>query len=194
MLNDAATLANQSGQHHNEASADLAVAGLYEILGQWEDAATTANKALELFKSLSDTPGKISSYAELADIYGDRESSFRDFDKAMDYYREATKLGANLQSELVEIYFQTGRLSEAITAARSTVQECIKNHNTECQAGGLVDLAEVERKNGDLAAAASSLKEARRLAAGELKTSISREACFTVKQANYAQKATWNKL
>ena len=59
-----------------------------------------------------------------------------------------------------------GRLSEAIDAAKSAIQECIKNHNLECQAGGLADLAEVERKNGDLAAAASSLKEARRLAPG----------------------------
>ena len=80
--------------------------------------------------------------------------------------REATKLGANIQSDLVEIYSQNGRLSEAIAAAKTAIQECIKNHNLECQAGGLADLAEVERKNGDLAAAASSLKEARRLAPG----------------------------
>ena len=84
----------------------------------------------------------------------------------MAYYSEATKLGGNLQSGLVEIYAQTGRLPEAINAAKSAIQECIKNHNIECQADGLTDLAEAERKNGDLSAAASSLKEAKRFAPG----------------------------
>ena len=64
----------------------MAVAGLYEILGQWEDAATAANKALEIFNSLKDTQGAVSSYAELASMYADRGSSFRDFDKAKEYY------------------------------------------------------------------------------------------------------------
>jgi len=158
--------ATAAGDKRTTAQAYIVVAGLCEILGQWEDAAATANKALEIFKSLNDTPGKISSYAELASIYGARDSSFRDFNKAMAYYSEATKLGGNLQSDLVEIYVQTGRLPEAINAAKSAIQECIKNQNIECQAGGLIDLAEAERKTGDLAAAASSLKEATRLAPG----------------------------
>jgi tetratricopeptide (TPR) repeat protein len=162
----AVQLATLAGDKRTTAQAYIVLAGLCEILGQWEDAATAANQALEIFNSLKDRHGAISSYAELASIYGSRESSFRDFDKALAYYSEATKLGGNLQSDLVEIYSQNGRLSEAINAAKSAIQECIKNHNVECQAGGLADLAEVERKKGDLAAAASSLKEARRFAPG----------------------------
>jgi CHAT domain-containing protein/tetratricopeptide (TPR) repeat protein len=158
--------ATEAGDQRQSANGYIVLAELGEILGRWEDAATSANKALEIFNSLKDTQGTVSSYAELASIYGDRGSSFRDFDKAMAYYSESTKLGANLQFDLVEIYSQTGHLSEAINAAKSSIQECIKNHNVACQAGGLSDLAEAERKNGDLAAAASSLKEARRLAAG----------------------------
>jgi tetratricopeptide (TPR) repeat protein len=158
--------ATEAGDQRQSANGYIVLAELGEILGQWEDAATSANRALEIFNSLKDTQGTVSSYAELASIYGDRASSFRDFDKAMAYYSEATKLGANLQFDLVEIYSQTGRISEAINAAKAAIQDCIKNKNTECQAGGLVGLAEVERKNGDLAAAASSLKEARRLSAG----------------------------
>ena len=158
--------ATAGGDKQRTAQAYIVLAGICEILGQWEDAVTASNKALEIFKSLSNTQGTISSYAELASIYGDRSSSFRNFDKAMEYYREATKLGANLQYDLVEIYSQNGRLSEGIAAAKTAIQECIKNHNVECQAGGLDDLAEIELKNGDLAAAASSLKAARRLAPG----------------------------
>jgi tetratricopeptide (TPR) repeat protein len=162
----AVQFATLAGDNKTTAQAYIVLAGLCEILGQWEDAATAANQSLEIFSSLKDKQGAISSYAELATIYGSRESSFRDFDKAMAYYSEATKLGGNLQSELVEIYAQTGRLPEAINAAKSAVQECTTNHNIECQAGGLSDLAEAERKAGDLAAAASSLKEAKRLAPG----------------------------
>ena len=90
-----------------------------------------------------------------------RGSSFKDFTKAKEYYWDATNLGANLQSELADIDFQEGHLPEAINTAKSAIQECIKNHNIGCQAGGLSDLADAERKNGDLAGAATSLKEAK---------------------------------
>jgi CHAT domain-containing protein/tetratricopeptide (TPR) repeat protein len=162
----AVQFATAAGDKRTIGQAYIVLAGLCEILGQWEDAATFANKAVEIFKVLKDTQGLISAYAELSSIYGDRTSSFQDFDKAKEYYSEATKLGANIQSDLIEIYSQAGHLSDAINAAKAAIQDCIKNKNVECQASGLTDLAEVERKNGDLAAAASSLKEARRLSVG----------------------------
>jgi CHAT domain-containing protein/tetratricopeptide (TPR) repeat protein len=162
----AVQFATTAGDKRATGQAYIVLAGLCEILGQWEDAATFANKALGIFNALEDKQATVSAYAELASIYGDRASSFRDFDKAMEYYSEATKLGVNLQSDLVEIYSQAGQLAKAINAAKAVIQDCIKSKNIECQAGGLIDLAEVERKNGDLIAAASSLKEAKRLSAG----------------------------
>jgi CHAT domain-containing protein/tetratricopeptide (TPR) repeat protein len=163
---EAERLATEAGDKQQSGSAYIALAGICEILGQWEDAETAANNALQIFDSLKNTQGKTASYTELAAIYGDRSSSLINFDKAMSAYAEATKLGANLHSELVEIYSQTGRTSEAITAAKSAVQNCAKNHDPACEAYVLSDLAEVERKKGDLKASASSLKEAERLGAG----------------------------
>jgi CHAT domain-containing protein/tetratricopeptide (TPR) repeat protein len=158
--------ASEAGDRQQSGRAYIALASICEILGQWEDAETAANKALQIFDSLKNSQGKAVAYIELAAIYGDRSSSLINFDKAMWAYSEATKLGNNLQSELVEIYSQTGRLSEAIAAAKSAVQDCIRNNDTECEASALSDLAEVERKDGDLRGSASSLKEAKRLGAG----------------------------
>lgn len=165
VLIDAATVAAHSGQTHNEAAARLAVASLYMILGQWDNAANAATRALDMYKVLTDKQGQASAYSELANIYGSRTSSLKDFARARDYYSEAAKLGADIQLDLVEMYYGAGHFAEAIAAAKVGIQQCIQAHNSLCQAVGLADLSEAERKNGDLAKAASSLKEAMHLTA-----------------------------
>ena len=161
--------AMEAGDQRQAATAYITLSGLYGLLGRSEDAASAAAKALAIFQSLNDAQGAVSAYAALVNIYGDRASTVRDFDKAMAYYAAGKQLGTPLQSQLdsdlVEIYVQTGRFSDAIKLADAGLQSCVRTHNTECQAGWLVSLAEAERKNGDLIASASSLDRAKRLAA-----------------------------
>jgi hypothetical protein len=159
---------NQSGDLTQTAYAYMTLSTFYRILGRSEDAATAAEKSLELFQSLNNPQGTVTAYTALVNIYGDRASSVRDFDKAMKYYSEGIKIGpfrSQLDGELVEIYVQTGRFAEAITTSESGYQSCVRSRDTDCQAGWLISLAEAQRKIGNLAASTSSLNQARHLAA-----------------------------
>ena len=59
------------------------------------------------------------------DVYGERESNIKDFDKAMESYSQAKALldpsdlssAASLSSALFEIHFQQGLYAEAIADA-----------------------------------------------------------------------------
>ncbi len=159
---------NQSGDLTQTAYAYMTLSTFYGILGRSEDAATAAEKSLELFQSLNNPQGTVTAYTALVNIFGDRASSVRDFDKAMKYYSEGIKIGpfrSQLDGELVEMYVQTGRFAEAITTSETGYHSCVRSRDTDCQAGWLTSLAEAQRKNGDLAASTSSLNQARHLAA-----------------------------
>jgi hypothetical protein len=43
-------------------------------------------------RQFNDTDDEAVAYAELTDIYGERESEIKDFDKALDYYEACTFL------------------------------------------------------------------------------------------------------
>jgi len=161
-LERAVTIANRSGQQQNEAYTEILLTTPYMILGQFDDALNATEKALGTFKALEDKQGEMLANVVLGEIYSDRTSSIRDFEKAMAYYSTAKQLGYASNDELLEIYLQTGRYSEAITAAKGLVAACIKVRDNACQAGALITLAENERKNGNLAESALALRNARR--------------------------------
>lgn len=163
----AVQMAEALGDPRSLASSHLALSYLYQLLGQWDDAIIRVNKALQFFQEAKDKEGEATAYAEMVNIYGDRTSGVKDFDKALQYYSAAERLGygPRLNLDLVEIYLQTGRYSEAIKAAAEGIKTCIKERDKDCQAHGLLSLSEAERRSGDLKAARSSLMQAAGLVA-----------------------------
>ena len=107
--------------------------------------------------------GEEAADATLGELYGDRTSSIRDFDKALTYYQKATALGYASNADMLEIYIQKGQFADAIKAGHDVVEACVKAHNDDCQAHALISLSEAQRKSADLSASASALKEAQRV-------------------------------
>ena len=165
----AARLASDAGYQQESANAYLQAAGLYEVLGQWEDAATAVDKALTIFKSTHNKNGEAFADAELAEVYGDRNSSIKDYDKAMAYDSAATELDPDKFIFDEELYLGMGNFSKAILASQAGIKACAtvaaKAAKAECQGGWLISLSEAERKSGDVRASGLSLKEASSLAA-----------------------------
>jgi CHAT domain-containing protein/tetratricopeptide (TPR) repeat protein len=159
-LTEAVEKAKQNGQQQNEASTEILLAGAYEVLGQWEDALAAVLKSMEIFKSIGDHHGQAAANVELADLYSERASSIKDFDKAMNYYRAAKELGFSSNIDILEIYLQTGRYVEGIAAANELLTACQKTKDSDCQAHALISRSEFERKAGNLKASASSLQKA----------------------------------
>ena len=155
--------ARRSGQQQNEANVDLNLAGSYEVLGQWDDALQAVEKSLEISHAIGDKQGEALADAELAELYGDRTSSIKDFDKAMSYYEAAKKLGLTSNVDILEVYIQTGRYGEAIAAANELLKACTNTKDTDCQGHALLSRAEAERKSAILKGAALSLQTARTL-------------------------------
>ena len=162
---EAAELAKQSGDSEHCAYSHLAVAELDTIVGSWDDAVGETETALNLFQDIGDKPGQASGWAELTGIYGERSSSLKNFDKALECYKRAQALGygESLDLDLVEIYIQTGRYVEAAKIANVAIQQCAKDDD-DCRANVLLSLSEAQRLNGDIKAARSSLDEARPVA------------------------------
>jgi CHAT domain-containing protein/cytochrome c-type biogenesis protein CcmH/NrfG len=163
---EAAELAKQSGDNEHCAYSHLAVAELDTIVGSWDDAVGETETALNLFQDVGDNPGQASGWAVLTGIYGERSSSLKNFDKALECYKRAQALGygESLDLDLVEIYIQTGRYVEAAKIANVAIQQCEKDDDNDCRANVLLSLSEAQRLNGDIKAARSSLDEARPVA------------------------------
>ena len=140
----------------------LAIAQVDTVIGNWDEALSETQTAMELFQKIGNKEGQGDSWAELMGIYEDRSSSLKDFEKAQECYRKAQELGIGktLQVELIELYVQTGRSSEAANIAREALKDCRKERNTDCTAENLISLSEAERLGGDLKASASALNEA----------------------------------
>jgi CHAT domain-containing protein/tetratricopeptide (TPR) repeat protein len=144
----------------------LAVGGLDELFGYWEESVNKAQEALALFKKTRNREGESAAYAELVNIYGDRTSSVKNFEKALTYYKEAERLGygPRLQLDLLEVYLQTHQFSQAIRSAQEGLKACVKEHDSDCQAHALLSMAEAKRNSTDLKGARSDMTEAKELA------------------------------
>jgi tetratricopeptide (TPR) repeat protein len=164
LYREAAKLTKQARDNEHCAYSHLAVAELDSIVGSWDEAVADTETALNLFQDLGDKPGQAAAWAELTGIYGERSSSLKNFDKALECYKRAQALGygEGLDLELVEIYIQTGRYVEAAKIANVAIQQCAKDG--DCRANVLLSLSEAQRLNGDIKAARSSLNEARPIA------------------------------
>ena len=165
-FHEAAEMTKQAGDIEHCAYAHLSIAGLDGTLGSWDEALNETRTALELFQSIGNREGESDSWAQLMEIYSARESSLRDFDKALEFYEKAKNLGygQRLQFDLVEIYIQTGKYDQAVTAAKEGMSACKKDNDFECEAHGLLGLSEANRLGGNVKAARSELDQAGPLA------------------------------
>ena len=107
----AAEAASEAGEVPESANAYLQSSDLYEILGDWEDAAKNAEKALGIFKGIGNTNGQAIAATDLVEIYGDRNSSIRDLAKATEYYSTAKQLTPENKIADIDFYLrQTDRI------------------------------------------------------------------------------------
>jgi CHAT domain-containing protein len=144
----------------------LAVAELDTVVGSWGDAVSEAETSLALFQKLSHKNGQALCWAVLTGIYSDRSSSLKDFNRAQECYAKAEEFGYGkaLLLDLMEIYLQNGKYSEAAKIAKERNQDCFKERDTDCRAHALLSLSEAERLNRNLRAARTALNEADPLA------------------------------
>jgi CHAT domain-containing protein/Flp pilus assembly protein TadD len=165
-FNDAVEITAQSGDLEHLGYSHHAIAELDTVIGDWDDAISESQLALDLFQKIGSKEGQANCWALLTEIYCDRSSPVKSIDKAQEYYAKAQEFayGKILQLDLAWIYQQTGKYSEAAKMASDSFQECQQNRNTECQAYALLSLSEAERLEGDLKASRSALDTGRPLA------------------------------
>ena len=104
------------------------------------------------FEQLNDKQGQAFCWSQLVDVYSERESTLKDFDRAQACYRKARELDPATVSSvaLSEMYLQTGRYIDAQNAATEYIRSCEKDGDTTCHAHGLLSLAEAKWHSGDL--------------------------------------------
>lgn len=165
-FNDAVKITREGQDTEHCGYSHLAIASLDSLIGRWEDAVTESEIALGLFQKIGDKPGQSYCWAQLTEVYSDRSSSVKNFDKAQECYKKALEMGAskNLQVDLLEIYIQTGKYSEAANIATENIKDCRKEKNTDCLAHGLISLAEADALGGHLKESRAALNESRPLA------------------------------
>lgn len=167
-LREAREIANAADQPLNSAQASLAIAQTLDVAGDREAAVDAVNLALPVFRRLNDHAGERAALRELMDIYGARESEFKDLDKSLGYYRSAREIAekydpseaASLNLDAVEIYRQQNRFRESLTLANEALDYYRRRKDELGEAGALLSLAEVQRSSGSLQAAAGNLKRA----------------------------------
>ena len=172
VLREAKQISDDAHQLLNSAWAALDLAAGLETIGGWEEASEQINFAIPTLKRMNDSDDESVAYIELMAIYGARESELQDLPKALQFYQMAYDLiakthperAAALNLDLTEIYWSQGRFKDAIVKASeaSDYYKTIKNELGE--AGALISLAEAQRSDGDLRAAAESLHLAEPLA------------------------------
>jgi CHAT domain-containing protein/tetratricopeptide (TPR) repeat protein len=163
---DAIEVTTKGGDIEHAAYSHLGVASIDDLVGNWDDALSETQTALGLFEKLANKEGQALCWAELTDIYADRTSFLKDFDKAQECYRKAKDLGygTTLDLDLLEIYLQTGKYSDATKIANDRIQDCLKQKDNDCKAHALISLSEAERLGGNVKASREALTEARPLA------------------------------
>jgi CHAT domain-containing protein len=164
--NDAIEITTQAGDLEHLGYSHLAIAVLDSVIGSWDDSLSETTKALELFQTLGNKDGQASCWAELTEIYCDRSSSLKNFDKARECYAKAQEFSdrRTLRLDLMEIDLQTDKYSEAEQIARESLQDCQRSKDTGCQAHALISLSEAEMLGGKLKDSRSALTKARPLA------------------------------
>jgi CHAT domain-containing protein/tetratricopeptide (TPR) repeat protein len=163
---EAVEITKQAGDLEHLGYSHWSIAVLNTIIGNWDDALSESQIALELFQKIENRDGQAACWALLTGIYSGRSSSLRNFDKAQECYAKAQEFGFGkaLELDLMEIYVQSGKYSEAAKIASESLQDCQKRQNTDCQANALISLSEAERLAGDLRDSRSALNKARPLA------------------------------
>jgi tetratricopeptide (TPR) repeat protein len=159
-------ITKKAGDLEHLAYGHLAVAELDTVVGNWEDAVGEAETSLALFQKLSHKNGQALCWAVLTGVYSDRSSSLKDFNRAQECYAKAEEFGYGkaLLLDLMEIYLQSGKYSEAAKIAKERNQDCLKERDADCRAHALLSLSEAERLNRNLKAARTALNEAGPLA------------------------------
>jgi CHAT domain-containing protein/tetratricopeptide (TPR) repeat protein len=168
VLQEAVNITNQAGDLEHCAYSHLAIAGLDELIGSWDDSLQESQAALTLFHQIGNAKGEAFTWAQLVSVYSDRESSLKNFDQAKECYRKAQTLGfgERLPLDLMEMYLQSGKYDEAAGAATEGIRACAKDKDTDCQAQGLLSLAEAKGLSGNLTAARSAFTQAHELVKG----------------------------
>jgi len=161
--NDAVEITTQAGDLEHLGYSHLAIAVLQEVIGGWDDSLSETTKALDLFHTVGSKEGEASCWAQLTEIYCDRNSSLKNFDKARECYAKARELSdrKTLGLDLMEIDLQTGKFSEATKIADESFQNCLRTKDTECQAHALISLSEADGRGGNLKDSRSALNKAR---------------------------------
>jgi CHAT domain-containing protein len=163
---EAEEITTKEGDLEHSAYSHLAIASVDGLVGNWDEAINKSQVALSLFTKSGNKKGQAACWAQLTEIYSDRTSSVKDFDKAQEFYRKAIDLGfgKDLQLDVMEIYLQTGKYSEAADIAKAAIQDCLNEKNDNCRAHALISLSEAERLSGKLGASRSALNQTRPLA------------------------------
>jgi CHAT domain-containing protein/lipopolysaccharide biosynthesis regulator YciM len=165
-FNEAVEITTQTDDVEHSGYSHLAIAELNAELGDWDDALSESQIALDLFHKIGSREGQASSWAVLMGIYSDRSSSLKNFDKAQECYVKAKDFGSGdvLQLDLMEIYLQTGKYSEAAKIASENLAKCKTSQYTGCEGHALLSLSEAERLEGDLKDSRAALNKVRPLA------------------------------
>jgi tetratricopeptide (TPR) repeat protein len=171
-LREAKLISEDAHQPLSGAWAALDLAAGLETIGGWQEASEQINSAIPILKQFKDTDGEAAAYIELMAIYGARESELQDLPKALEFYQMAYEVvaktrpdrAATLNLDLTEIYWDQGRFKDAIAKASEALEYYRNTKNDLGEASALISLAEVQRSDGDLAAAAKSLQLAEPLA------------------------------
>ena len=165
-FNEAVEITTQAGDLEHLGYSHLNIAVLNEVIGSWDDALSESKMALELFQQVGNKEGQASCWARLTEVYSSRSSSLKDFDKAKACYAKAQEFsyGKTLQLDLLEIYLQTGKYSEASKIASESFQNCQESRNIDCQANALLSLSQAAGLGGNLQESRSALNRARPMA------------------------------
>jgi len=164
----AQSVASAADQPLHAAWAGLLLATDSIIVGEWEEALDVLNHLLPVFHQFHETPSEIQVYSLLVDIYSQRESDLKDFDKALAYYRAAlqlvektdSSLKPGLSMSLEEGLWQQKRYKESRNLIGESLAYYSKNKNISGQANALLSMAEVQRLEGDVRGAAATLTHA----------------------------------
>lgn len=166
VLKEAKQISDDANQPLSSAWAALDLAAGLETIGSWEEASEQINSAVPILQRFKDTDDESTAYIELMAIYGARESDLKDLDKALHFYQMAYQLvakthpdrAAALNLDLTEIYWDQRRFKDAVAKASEALEYYKKLNNELGEASALISLAEVQRSDGDLTAAAKSLQ------------------------------------
>ena len=150
----------------SHAYSDLAIAGVFQIVGDWTSTLEHALAALNEFKSVGDENGELYAYSLLMAVYTERSSELKDFQKASSLYKEASSLKAfqsesmSINAQLLEMYTQTKQYKELIKTATLLLSQCTAAKDNVCVAHAHLSLAEAHSAEGEYKASQEELKHA----------------------------------